>query len=154
MYGNTIDNVVAVLADNCSVNHSVARKFKISLVGCARHRYQLSVEYIIQEQADFISAVHSVKLQFRSPLYESRIRRKTDLKVKIMNDTRWISCYEMMRSDCELRGFSYKLYIAEVDVLLPSEAVDKKIDTLCKELSGLYGVTNALQWTDGTISSS
>lgn len=43
IYKKDISNVVGLVGDNCSVNLSLATKFKTSFIGCASHRYKLAL---------------------------------------------------------------------------------------------------------------
>lgn len=42
-------NVIALIADNCSVNKSISNIREVPLLGCASHRFQLAVNEILEE---------------------------------------------------------------------------------------------------------
>ncbi len=43
MFGKSMDNVVALVGDNCSVNTSLSKQANTHFVGCASNRLNLAV---------------------------------------------------------------------------------------------------------------
>lgn len=80
-------------------------------------------------------------LHFRSPLYSTNLRHETYLKVKNNNDTRWSSCFEMIRRLCELRE-NFRIKIDEVNILLPNQSVEKRLTLCARNFQGWMGWLN------------
>ncbi len=57
LFDKSIDDVVALIVDNCSTNHSVAEKVSTSFIGCASHRYNLAVQDVSNPSDTYISKV-------------------------------------------------------------------------------------------------
>ena len=57
LYGLTKANVACIVSDNCSTNKAISARWKIPLVGCASHRFNLAVKLWISEQPGLEDAI-------------------------------------------------------------------------------------------------
>ena len=59
-YGKTMDNILCLVGDNCSVNKSMARILDVPLIGCASHKFNLAVREWIANQAQLTPIIKKV----------------------------------------------------------------------------------------------
>lgn len=90
-------NVFALIGDNCSVDQSISTKSRIPLIGCASHRFQLAVKDLLNGHEIILAQVQSLMVILRTPLIAAEVRRITDLKPKLRNDTRCSSTDQMVK---------------------------------------------------------
>ncbi len=64
VFNNSIQNIVAVIRDNCAVNIAFARKLGCGFIGCESHRFNLAVKSIIAEHRALIDEVFCVIKKF------------------------------------------------------------------------------------------
>lgn len=88
LYGKSWGNVVALVGDNCSVNKRLAVKSSTPLVGCASHRFNLGVQYIIEQHSDTVSKVQKLMVNLRTMVAAAKLRENTSLKAKLSCSTR------------------------------------------------------------------
>lgn len=59
-----MNNMIALIGDNCSANQSICTKVATPLIGWASHRIQLAVQDILKQGHDVVSVVHRLMLKF------------------------------------------------------------------------------------------
>lgn len=152
VFGKCWNNVVALCGDNCATNKALSRKAGCGFVGCGSHRFNLAVKDMLECHADLLSNIRGLMQKLRTPTIAARLRRKTFLKAKLSNETRWSSSFEMLRRYSEIKAFVSDLHDPVVDELLPNTAQDRKIESLLSILSDLNVVTVELQKESLTMS--
>jgi hypothetical protein len=60
-YGKTLENILYLVGDNCSVNQSMARILGVPLIGCASHKFNLAVRQWISQQAERTPIIKKVR---------------------------------------------------------------------------------------------
>ena len=105
LYGKSTDKVVALIADNCEVNKSIAEKQKKPMIGCASHRFQLALNDYIADVMPIIVKIHNIMTKPRSPKFLAKLRNLSTLIPMTYNATRWNSSFAMISRYRELRVF-------------------------------------------------
>lgn len=152
LFGKSVDNVVALIGDNCATNRSLSRLFECGFVGCASHRFNLAVKDLMSDKSDIINNVRELMKKLRNPKRRAQLRNYTNLSPLVCNDTRWSSTYEMLRRYIEVKEHLPQLHVEEIDDLIPSRKEHDGILDLCKTLGSLDSVTKCLQKDSTTIS--
>eukprot|EP00918_Siedleckia_nematoides_P040195 GHVU01087242.1.p1 GENE.GHVU01087242.1~~GHVU01087242.1.p1 ORF type:complete len:275 (-),score=45.80 GHVU01087242.1:752-1576(-) len=69
VYGKAVDDVVALVGDNCNVNKAISHQTGVALIGCGSHKFNLSVTEWLEEKKErseaVVEVVHSVMVQLR-----------------------------------------------------------------------------------------
>lgn len=68
VHGKTMENVVAIIGDNCNVNQSISNKLSIPLIGCSSHRFQLAIKDFLQDYGQLLMQVHNPMVKLRTSL--------------------------------------------------------------------------------------
>lgn len=97
IYNNRMENLMCIVGDNCSGNQSISIILSTPLIGCTRHRLQLSVNPILQEYSAVIEQVHHIMITLRTSLLSAMLRRYTPLKPRLRNATRLSLTYNMVK---------------------------------------------------------
>ena len=118
------NNVVCLVGDSCAVNQSMARIMKVSLLGCASHKFNLAVSRWIAEQGEltpiiakvsifvvlvaFLFIVSCANVIVFFPQVTKLMKKASTMKIACElreltsyatvreNDTRWSSTYNMV----------------------------------------------------------
>ena len=155
LYGKSTDNVEALIADNCEVNKSTAEKMKKPMIGCASHRFQLSVNDNIADVMPIIVKVHNIMTKLRTLKLAAKLRNLSTLRPMTYNATRWGSSFAMISRYREHKvviqtNFALEPMILE-HKLSPQE--DANIESIYQDLKSFNSVTLALQRDNLDLSS-
>jgi hypothetical protein len=60
-YGKTLENILCLVGDDCSVNQSMARILGKPLIGCASHKFNLAVCQWISQQAELTPIIKKAR---------------------------------------------------------------------------------------------
>lgn len=123
-YRESLRNVV----DNCSDNFPFVSKAKRQFVGCASHKFNLSIQDIISKSNEMVVKEHGLMKKLRSPIAAAKLRDETDLEARTHNCSRWFFVYENLRQYMELKPFLENLEIDGMDEYIPSVREGRKID--------------------------
>jgi hypothetical protein len=129
-YGRSLDEVVCLVGDNCSVNQSLARKLDIPLLGCGAHKLNLAIRAWILEQPGFLEAIEKVsKLmsKARTTKNSAKLRALTNLKAIKDNETRWTSTFRMVERFLRLKDEFTK--VDTLDSYIPSASEVRTLET-------------------------
>ena len=105
VYGKIMQNFCALGGDNVSVNHSIAVKTGITLVGCASHRLNLAVNDLLSKGEILLNNINRLMIKLRGLCLSALLRKVTPLRPKLRNATRWSSSYEQLVRYKELKEF-------------------------------------------------
>lgn len=84
-----LDNVTALIGDNCSTNQSIATKLKTPLLGCESPRFQLPVTKITAEEEEVVQKGSQCDGQnFGHHIFAQNFRENLQFYAKLRNDTR------------------------------------------------------------------
>ncbi|OWZ23187.1 hypothetical protein PHMEG_0001960 [Phytophthora megakarya] len=61
VYGKSLNDVVALIYDNCSTNKATANLLSINLLGCSCHKLNLAIGRLIESQPELAKAFDSLK---------------------------------------------------------------------------------------------
>lgn len=88
VFGKSRRNVVALIGDNCSVNKAFARRFGISFIGCASHRFNLALVEFLEDYSEIVGSVTSLMKTLRNLIPSARLRKLTPLHPRLAVPTR------------------------------------------------------------------
>lgn len=151
VYKKTLENVVAIIADNCDTNKALANLCLVPMIGCASHRYNLAVKDVLVEHSDLIDKINTIMGKLKNLKLAGQLRKYTELVPIQKNVTRWSSTANMVFRYLKLIDFIAKPEISNdpsiVD-LIPTARENTVIITLSKTLEELNSVTIMLQKED------
>lgn len=99
VFEKTFDSKTALISDNCSTYQSIATKVNKPFLRFASHRFQFFVQELISEDQETVSRVQCLVIELRTLLQRTKLRRQTDLRANLDNDTRWNSVYYPCSND-------------------------------------------------------
>ncbi len=152
LFNKSIENVVCLIGDNCSVNRSLAKRIGIGFIGCASHRWNLAMKDVTGSSDLSISKVEVIMKAFRRPKLAGKLRKLTHLKAKCPNATRWSSTVQMLDRYTKLRSFLSGFDEHEFGESLLTPHEEKRIDSLCEKYSELESITKASHRESTTMS--
>ena len=106
LYKLTKTNILCLIGDNCNTNKCLARQWKVPLVGCASHRFNLAVKAWLEAQPglnDIIKKLSTLMSKACNLRAAHVLRDLTfdahgrELRAQQMNDTRWTSMFTMVQ---------------------------------------------------------
>ena len=145
LYGKSVDNLVALVGDNCYTYRALSSSMGVGFVGCAGHRYNLAMKDLLHPHKKILDKVRDIMSKFRYPIPASKLRQYTDLTPKLPVVTRWSSVIEMLVRNTQIREFFPKVEIESVAKLLLSAWKDRNINKLVSKFEDLDSITKALQ---------
>ncbi|ETP01333.1 hypothetical protein F441_21409, partial [Phytophthora nicotianae CJ01A1] len=77
--------------DNCNTNRSIATKLGVPLIGCASHRFNLTVKKFLTEHERLLQQVNDLMLQLQHPNNATELSKLIPLRADKRNVTRWSS---------------------------------------------------------------
>jgi hypothetical protein len=120
-YGKTLNNIVCLCGDNCSVNRSMSRILGAPLLGCGSHKFNLAVRKWIDTDIELSSVIEKVsKVMKKASTLKvaSKLRQLTAYHTVRENDTRWSSTFQMIDRFLKIQGHLSQL--TELHALLPN----------------------------------
>lgn len=82
------DNVIALIAENCSTNRSITNRLRKLLVDCSSQLFQFAARDIISDDQEIIERVHLLMVKLRTPLFRAKLYKETLRRAKLSNNTR------------------------------------------------------------------
>jgi len=123
IFDKKIENVVALIGDNCATNQKISRLTGIPLVGCASHKFNLAVNKWLESNPvfnDIITKVHDIMKELRTLKNAARLRNLTDLCAVQNNVTRWSLNFSMFERFLRIEEDIRKIPESEDHSLMPS----------------------------------
>lgn len=145
VFGKGINNVVALVGDNCNVGKSICNKLNRPLIGCASYRFNLAVSDLLSDHNGTIQEVNSLMVKIRTSLLSAKLHARTQLPAKTKDRTSSSVVYSMVKRHDELRYFFHNLDAVAIDELVPGLTAERKINTLLERLMKLVRITKVLQ---------
>ncbi|RHZ10296.1 hypothetical protein DYB37_013951 [Aphanomyces astaci] len=143
--------ITFIVADNCSVNKKMATDMKVSLLGCASHRFNLAVQYLMKgEFADLLAKVQKVMLSCKAINNAAELKKLTSLKPRLLQATRWSSAFEMLVRFQKLLP-SLERMPKRAKLKMPSKAMLKRMERSLPLLTKWQCVTKYLQRRDCSV---
>lgn len=146
VYNKSMDNVVAIIGDNCEVNKAMCNLAGLPLIGCASHRFNLAVKKWLQQYEPVLYKVNSIMSKLKNLKMAGALRKLTDLRPVQRNVTRWSSTADMIN-----RWFKLKPFLADFENapelidLWPSARENGDLNEMVEHSDKLNSVTKALQ---------
>ena len=97
-YNKSLENVCALIGDNCATNKRLANLCGIPLVGCFSHILNLAVKkyyFEVPARKQLISKVSNLIGILKTKKGAAFLRRHADVKAIGKHETRWTSTYDM-----------------------------------------------------------
>lgn len=146
LYSKSMNNVVVLIGDNCSTNKKISNDTNIPLIGCASHRFNLAVNFWLEQKSEFASIlvkINELMVQLRQLKNAARLRALTDLCAIKDNVTRWSSKYHMAKRYIMIEKEVSLISELEEYVLVTKER--QTLGDLMNHLSKFQSVTTSLQ---------
>lgn len=151
-YGKGWDNVVCLMADNCSTNQAFANRVQKRMVGCHSHRFNIALQDLLKPYTGVVDKINNLMQKLKFSIPAAKLRKYTPLVAKTKNSTRWSSTYEMIDRYRKIMPFLKKLDIENFDALLLLKKENEEVDELFIKLCDLQSVTKILQCDNTTLS--
>eukprot|EP00171_Calliarthron_tuberculosum_P022099 IDg22099t1 len=123
VYDRSLENVIAFVSDNCSVNQHLSSLAGVPLIGCVAHKFNLAVEAwceAVDGLSDALKCLRELMAKLRTLKNAAKLRELSHLGAILPNETRWTGKYQMVK-----RFFRIEQCVAqieELDAYLPSPA--------------------------------
>ena len=150
-YGKTMNNVVAIIADNCEANKCLSDQCEVPLIGCHSHRLALAVKEFLKQDEAVLSKVHALMVKLESPNLSGELKKYTSLRPIVNNTTRWLSVMQMIERYMKIKDHLQHIPAMISFMLCPAE--DARLKELGELLEPLKSVTLALQRSDMDMAS-
>lgn len=105
VFSKSMENVVAVIADNCQTNRAMARRIGPTFVGGHRHRFNICLQDIIDQHKDVLMSVQLLMCKLSYQIPAAKVQALIHLKDILVNKTRWSSPYNILRGFQDLLPF-------------------------------------------------
>jgi len=102
IYNRGLDSIIFLICDNCS-NKKISKLCGIPMIGCASHKFALSVTEILKDYEKEIEKVNVLLIQLRHLKNRAKLRKYTDYEPVKKNLTRWSSIYNMIGRFFQIR---------------------------------------------------
>ncbi|CAI9724206.1 XP_036367828.1uncharacterized protein LOC118767407 [Octopus vulgaris] len=76
VYNKNLENVVAITGDNTEVNKSIANLCRVSLIGCASHKFNLAVSTYLEKQELLLDKINMLMGKLKSLKLTGKLRGK------------------------------------------------------------------------------
>lgn len=146
-YSCSLDNVLLIVADNCSTMKKMAKICGKQFVGCASHRFNIAVRNFLNEKNFRISLdkVQKLMVSLSSLKNAAWLKAQGQLSARKRNETRWSSEFEMLKRFRELKDFLLASNRVEIIALMPSYSELLLLDECFATMEDFQSVTLALQ---------
>ena len=104
LYDKDTHNIIFMTGDNCPTNKLLARLLHVNFIGCASHRFNLTVTKIIDEYETLITKIHNLMTKLLTLKNSAKLRKQTKLRPLTNNITRWSSICSMVQRYNELKN--------------------------------------------------
>ena len=159
VYGIDLDSwCLCIIADNAKVKFKIARILQKPIVGCASHKLNLEINYMVRNTSPLnivILAVHDVIKYVKTRLRSAAtVRNLTDLRPVMHNETRWTGKHHMLKRFIEIKeALVSACENADVEFMATSNpAFTNRVTKYEKMLGSINVVTMELQRKGATIS--
>ncbi|KAE9046065.1 hypothetical protein PR002_g1893 [Phytophthora rubi] len=130
VYGLTLDLLMFYVCDHASVNGALSSRTDVPMIGCASHRLQLAVRWLLEPEANqrVIQKVHDLMTRLSTLKHRHALRQAGALMPVVNNTTRWSSTYDMIDRYFDIAELIDNSNPKLLDVLLtPREEVKLKV---------------------------
>lgn len=111
-----------------------------------------SKKILAEEESTVFEASKLIKKLLTFLLF-ANMHRQIHLKPKQKNNKRWSLTYQMLLSYVQIRKKLPNFNVVNIDALLLSPALERKVEVFCKVLDDLDEVRKRLEWPDASIRS-
>ena len=95
-YVKSKDNLMFIVGDNVALNGALARELGVSSIGCASHRFNLAMNTFFAPHSGLIARIGTIMTKCRSLKRAAALRKRTSLKPKLLQVTRWSGKFTML----------------------------------------------------------
>ena len=144
VFKRTLSDVLFITGDNCTTNLKVAKLINVPIIGCASHRFNLSVLEYLEPYSDILEKINNLMKKASTLKRRGYLRQLTNLCPVTRNATRWSSTYSMFSRFFELTDFFNPLDRELTPYLLsPNELF--LLEELRNPLTKFQSITKKLQ---------
>jgi len=146
VYNKSMDNIVAIIGDNCETNKAMCDLCELPFIGCASHRFNLAVKNWLEKYEPVLNKVNVLMGKLKNLKLSGALRRVTDLRPVQRNVTRWSSTTDMVHRYLKLKPFFVSMDDSvELVDYWPSARENNELLELDIVFGKLNSVTKALQ---------
>ena len=149
-FNKTVCNVGFLVCDNENLNGKIAIPMGIPMIGCYSHRLNLAVEKFSEPYNEIISKLHNIMKKLGNLEKSAALRKKTDLRPILHNETRWSSKHAMLKRYKVLKPFIDSMD-AEIAQILPTSAEDIDLGKLYQSYFKFESTSKTLQQEKNSI---
>ena len=159
LYNLKKETLVCIIGDNCATNKAISKRWKIPLVGCASHRFNLAVRKWIEEQPglpEALTRLATLMGKARNVVPAAKLRTVQEAHNRDVvgacknNTTRWSSYMDMAERYLKIKADLEK--VDDLDpFLLNKKEVLKIKDAHNPHFILMKTITKALQLQEGTL---
>jgi hypothetical protein len=96
IYGKTLEDVLFLVSDNCSVNICLASRLELPLIGCASHRFNLAVKEYLHPHESVLKKINELMKKFSTIKGKAWLSKRSHLRPVMRNSTRWSITFTMV----------------------------------------------------------
>ena len=133
VYDKSIQNVKFLVCDNENLNKSISRKLNIPMIGCASYRLNLAVKAALIDAQQEMDLVMKLMKKLSSLKQSAKLRKATNLRPVLRNETRWSSAYSMLQRYFDIQHFVDKTD-PELLQLLPTPIQERKLTEVLQDM--------------------
>ena len=106
------DDILLIIADNTSVNPSIAKKVKKPMIGCQSHVLALAVKEFSKAHLPLLLKMNDLCKMFRTPKYRGALRREGCTSSPKLCGHKWGATYSMLETYFDSVGETIELRMA------------------------------------------
>lgn len=114
-------------------------------IGSASLRFDLAAQMLLEEEESLLTRINVLMSKLKTLLLGAKLLKLFQLHAKTHYATQWISTFEMVLCDQQLRDYLPKLESDDIDNICPTSAENRCIDLLMTQLKDLESVKKALK---------
>ena len=128
----------------------MGKLMRLPSIGCYSHRLNLAVEKFSEPYNEIISKLHNLMKKLGNSKKSAALRKKTDLRPILNNDTPWSSKRDLLKRYKELKPFIDSMD-AEIAQILPTPAEDIELKKLYQNYLKFESTSKTLQQEKSSI---
>lgn len=143
--GKTWENFVRVIGNNCYANKCIADLACVPFLGCAGHRFNLTVRDILEDYENTLSSINGLMSKRKRHLQGAELWKSTHSIPRTSNHTRWSCTFEILLRYFDLKDTLPWLESEKVDELFFTATANRRARHLLAVLRDLESVTKTFQ---------
>ena len=120
------------------------------MIGCASHRLNLAVKAALTDAQQEMDLVMKLMKKLSSLKQSAKLRKATNLRPVLRNETRWSSAYSMLQRYSDIQHFVDKTD-PELLQLLPTPIQERKLTEVLQDMKFFESISKKLQSDEKTL---